>query len=188
MLAYIYICAYIYLQLVCDHRTLITHCYAGYPGSVHDQRVFRQSEVADFLNDAKKFPADSHILGDAAYGLHQYLHTPFRDNGHLTERQKNYNYRHSAARVAVERCIGLLKGRMRSLLDRLPMSRIDLMAEYIIACCVIHNICTLRRDEIIIVTIPPSSHENDTDNNISHEGRQNTGINKRNLIMNTLKR
>lgn len=168
------------IQLVCDHRTLITHCYAGYPGSVHDQRVFRQSEVADFLNDAKKFPADSHILGDAAYGLHQNLFTSFRDIGHLTES--------SAARVVVERCIGLLKGRMRSLLDRLPMSRIDLMAEYIIACCVIHNICTLRRDEIIIVIIPPSSYENNTDNNISHEGRQNIGINKRNLIMNTLKR
>lgn len=173
------------MQLVCDHRALITHCYAGYPGSVHDQRIFRQSEVADYLNDARKFSADSHILGDAAYGLHQLL-TPFRDNGHLTERQKNYNYRHSAARVAVERCIGLLKGRMRSLLDRLPMSRIDLMAEYIIAYCVIHNICTLRRDEIIVVTIP-SSHENDTDH-ISQERRQNTGNDKRNLIMNTLRR
>lgn len=43
----------IQLQLVCDHRTLITHCY---PGSVHDQRVFRQSEVANYLNDEEKFP------------------------------------------------------------------------------------------------------------------------------------
>lgn len=75
---------------------------------------------------------------------------------------------------------------MRSLLDRLPMSRVDLMAEYIIAYCVIHNICTLKRDELIVITIPSSSHENVTDRNISHEGRQSTGINKRNLIMNTL--
>jgi len=66
--------------------------------------------VADYLNVAEKFPANSHILGDAAYELHQHLLTPFRDNGHLTERQRNYNYRHSTARVAVERCIGLLKG------------------------------------------------------------------------------
>ncbi|KYQ49984.1 hypothetical protein ALC60_10940 [Trachymyrmex zeteki] len=53
--------------LVCDHRTLITHCYAGHPDSVHDQRVFRQSEVANYLNDEEKFLGDSHILGDAAY-------------------------------------------------------------------------------------------------------------------------
>lgn len=144
---------------MCDHQNLITHCYAGYPGSVHDQKVFRQSEVADYLNGREKFQADSHILGDAAYELHQYLLTPFRDNGHLTERQRNYNYRHSVARSAVERCTGLLKGRTRSLLDRLPMQRVDLMAEYIIACCVIHNICTLRNDDLPIIIIPPSSND-----------------------------
>ncbi|XP_018405841.1 PREDICTED: putative nuclease HARBI1 [Cyphomyrmex costatus] len=177
---------YIYLQLICDHRTLITHCYSGYPGSVHDQRVFRQSEVADFLNDDEKFPTDSHILGDAAYELHQHLLTPFRDNGHLNERQNNYNYRHSAARVSVERCIGLLKGRMRSLLHCLPMSRVDLMAEYIVACCVIHNICTLRGDEIDIVILPSLSEENVTDDNVLHQPRQNIAVYKRNLIMDSL--
>lgn len=172
--------------MICNHRTLITHCYTGHTGSVHDQRVFRQSEVVDFLNDAEKFPANSHILGDAAYELHQHLLTSFRDNGHLTEKQNNYNYRHSAARIAVERCIGLLKGRMRSLLDRLSMSRIDLIAEYIIACCIIHNICTLRRDELIIITVSPPSHENVANYNISHGGRQNAQI-KRNSIMNALR-
>lgn len=184
----IYICVYLYLQLICDHRTVITHCFAGYPGSVHDHRVFRQSEVIDYLNDAEKFLENSHILGDAAYGLHQQLLTPFRDNGHLNDRQKNYNHRHSIARVAVERCIGYLKGRMRSLLDRLPMSRIDLMAEYIVACCVIYNICTLKGDELIVITIPPSLHDNVIDHNILGERRENTGIIKRNLIMNTLPR
>ncbi|XP_071576125.1 putative nuclease HARBI1 [Temnothorax nylanderi] len=166
-------------------RTLITHCFTGYPGSVHDQRVFRQSEVTTFLNDEEKFPADSHILGDAAYELHQHLLTPFRDNGHLTARQNNYNYRHSAARVAVERCIGLLKGRMRSLLHCLPMSRVDLMAEYIVACCVIHNICTIRGDEIAVVILPSPPQDNVTDN-ILHQARQNVGVHKRNLIMDSL--
>ncbi|XP_018318359.1 putative nuclease HARBI1 [Mycetomoellerius zeteki] len=144
----------IQLQLVCDHRTLITHCYAGHPDSVHDQRVFRQSEVANYLNDEEKFLGDSHILGDAVYEIHQHLLTPFRDNGHLTVSQNNYNYRHSVARVIIERGIGLLKGRMRSLLHCLPMSKVDLMAEYVIACCVIHNICILRNDEIEVITIP----------------------------------
>ncbi|XP_071648622.1 putative nuclease HARBI1 [Temnothorax longispinosus] len=177
----------IQLQLVCDHRTLITHCYAGHPGSVHDQRVFRQSEVANYLNDEEKFPADSHLLGDAAYEIHQHLLTPFRDNGHLTEAQNNYNYRMSVARVTVERCIGLLKGRMRSLLHCLPMSRVDLMAEYVIACCVVHNICTLRSDDIPeVITIPPALQEcNRAEENLQR--RQNAGgVAKRNLIMHTL--
>ncbi|KAJ8937645.1 hypothetical protein NQ318_002159 [Aromia moschata] len=87
--------------LVCDHKTLITHCYVGHPGSVHDQRVFRLSEVADYLNDDDAFPENSHLLGDSAYEIHQHLLTPYRDNGHLTE---------SDARVTVERCIGFKNG------------------------------------------------------------------------------
>lgn len=167
---------------MCDHRTLITHCFAGYPGSCHDNRVFQQSEVAGFLNDEEKFPGNSHILGDAAYELHECLLTPFRDNGNLSERQKKYNYCHSAARVTVERCIGLLKGRLRSLMHCLPMSRVDLMAEYIVACCVIHNICTLRRDEISVVTIASNS-----DNGRYTPRRcQNGAVHKRNSIINML--
>lgn len=176
----------IFVQLICDHRTLITHCYTGHPGSVHDQRVFRLSEVADYCNDDEKFPIDSHILGDAAYELQQHLLTPFRDNGHLTERQKNYNYRHSVARVTVERCIGLLKGRMRSLLHCLPMLRINLMPEYIVACCVIHNICTLRGDEISDITIPTLLQDNVTNFDASHQMRRNAGYHKRNLITSNL--
>ena len=77
---------------------LITHCFVGYPGSVYDQRVFKQSEVALYLNDEEKFPFDSHIVGDSAYGLHEHLLVPFKDNGHLTAAQKRYNYCQSSAR------------------------------------------------------------------------------------------
>ncbi|CAF4944112.1 unnamed protein product [Pieris macdunnoughi] len=62
----------IQLQIVCDHKTLITHCYAGHPGSVHDQRVFPLSEVADYVNYDDKFLENFHILGDAAYEIHQH--------------------------------------------------------------------------------------------------------------------
>jgi len=33
----------------------------------------------------ENFPEDSHLLGDAAYGIQKYLMVPFRDNGHLRE-------------------------------------------------------------------------------------------------------
>lgn len=145
------------------------------------------SEVADYVNDDDKFLENSHILGDAAYEIHQHLLTPYRDNGHLTEKQRNYNYRHSAARVTVERCIGLLKGRMRSLLHCLPMTRVDLMAEYIIACCVIHNICILQGDELNVITIPVHNQENVENNgNYSREVRRSAGVIKRDAIMNSL--
>lgn len=112
--------------MVCDHRMLITHCYVGHPGSVHDQRTFRQSEVALYLNHEEKFPFDSHIIGDSAYELHEHLLVPFKDNGHLTAAQKRYNVCQSVTRVVVERCFAHLKGRMRSLLNCLLMKRVDI--------------------------------------------------------------
>ncbi|EFN64056.1 Putative nuclease HARBI1, partial [Camponotus floridanus] len=102
-------------QAVCNHKTHFLHCFAGHPGSVHDQRVFRLSELQEWLGNPEKFPDDYHILGDAAYKLHQNLIVPYRDNGHLTPRQKNFNFCHSSARVAIERAFGFMKTSFRSL-------------------------------------------------------------------------
>ncbi|CAI6373933.1 unnamed protein product [Macrosiphum euphorbiae] len=137
----------IQLQAVCDHQCKFIHCYAGNVGSVHDQRVFRLSDLNEDIHNPSKFLNNSHIIGDAAYTLQEHLLVPYRDNGHLTEKQKNFNCCHSSARMAIERSFGLLKGRFRSLLTTLAMERVDLIPKYIIACCVLHNICLLKNDD-----------------------------------------
>lgn len=103
--------------------------------------------MSEFLKSNLKFPENSHLLGDAAYTLNKRLMVPYKDNGHLTARQINYNSCHSSTRIIIERAFGLLKGRLRRLLDNLPMTRIDLIPKYIIASCAIHNICLLQRDD-----------------------------------------
>lgn len=55
--------------------------------------------------------------------------------------------------MMIERAIGLLKGRFRSLLDTLPMKRTDLIPKYIVACCILHNICLIKDDYIDIPII-----------------------------------
>lgn len=76
--------------------------------------MFRLSEVQSYLGDELKFPEDCHLVGDSAYKLHENLLVPYRDNGHLTERERNYNFCHASARIVIERAFGLLKGRFRS--------------------------------------------------------------------------
>lgn len=49
--------------------------------------------------------------------------------------------------MSIERAFGLLKARFSSLLTLVDMERIDLIPDYIIACCVLHNICLLQKDE-----------------------------------------
>lgn len=83
----------------------------------------------------------------------------------------------------VERTIGLLKGRFRSLLDTLPMRRTDLIPKYVCACCILHNICIIRNDYIdipIIVDINECTQHGTE--NISEMLRQE-GIEKRKAIV-----
>lgn len=49
-------------------------------------RVYRLSK---FENICANFPNVSHVLGDAAYLLTKYVMVPFKDNGHLSDSQKN---------------------------------------------------------------------------------------------------
>ena len=55
------------VQLVCDDNMVFTHVLAGWPGSVHDSRVMRNSEL--WRTAAHKFPGDTHLLGDGGYPL-----------------------------------------------------------------------------------------------------------------------
>lgn len=39
--------------------------------------------------------------------LKTWIMTPYKDNGHLTEQQKTYNYLHSSTRMVIERAFAL---------------------------------------------------------------------------------
>lgn len=110
---------------------------------------------------------------------------PFQDNSHLTREQKKFNHCLSSARMTVERAIGLLKGRWRYLLDKLPMTRTNLIPYYIITCCVLHNICLLRNDDIeISIIVPEILHDMeplDIPNALKEEGNI-----KRNRLINII--
>lgn len=119
------------------------------------------SELHKDINNPTKFPNNSHLVGDAPYRLQEHLLVPYRDNGHLTEKQKNYNFCHFSSRMAIKKSFGLLKGRFRSLLTTIPMERVDLISKFIITCCVLHNICLLKNDDFAITVelLPEAVHD-----------------------------
>ena len=88
------------LQAVCDHSLKFTDVYAGWPGSVHDVRVLRNSPLFGQLPD---MCGEGHVIaGDTAYPLTKHLLTPFKDNGHLTAMQKRFNFKLSSERCMRE--------------------------------------------------------------------------------------
>ena len=100
------------LQAVYREDMQFTHVVAGNVGSCHDARVLRKSDLWE--NGPGKC-GQAHIIGDAAYPLIEWLMTPFRDNGHLTPKQRHFNTRLSTTRVTIERAFGIFKGRFRRL-------------------------------------------------------------------------
>ncbi|XP_036142068.1 putative nuclease HARBI1 [Monomorium pharaonis] len=173
----------IHVQAVCTQNLLFTSVFAGNVGSVHDARVFRLSPVSQYVQDPEiYFPYNSHLVGDSAYGIHPCIMVPFKDNGHLTNRQKNFNFCLSSARIAIERAFGLWKGRWRSILDCLPMVTLEKIPEYLIATCVLHNICILKGDLIDF----NETHEQNRHRGTLIPGRTEDGNVKRQAIMNNL--
>lgn len=67
---------------------------------------------------------------------------PYRDNGHLTRAQRNFNRIHSSCRVVIENAFGCLKQRFRQLYH-FKLRNIVRMVQVIHACCVLHNIAKL---------------------------------------------
>ncbi|XP_028402149.1 putative nuclease HARBI1 [Dendronephthya gigantea] len=152
------------LQMVCDNNMVLTDVLAGWPGSVHDSRVLRNSSLC--ATAADKFPHDYHLLGDGGYPLRRWLMVPFRNNGHLPLNQVNFNRVLSSNRQIVERAVSLLKGRWRKLkyLDHLA---VKLMVEIIMGACVLHNLCLVNDDfdNIYFLDDETDDIDNDDDNN-----------------------
>lgn len=76
------------LQIVVDANMRITNVHCDEPGSLHDARIFRRSELyhAANVDNGVLFPNDIFLLGDSTYPSLSWLVPPFRDN-HLTPQQ-----------------------------------------------------------------------------------------------------
>lgn len=171
------------LQGVCDHKLRFLHCSVGEPGSMHDARVLRRSEVQEMLT-CDHFPVGSHLIGDAAYPIGPYLMTPYRDNGHLSSRQKRYNTELSRARVTIERAFGLLKNRFRRLF-RVETKRPDIIVTLVIVACIFHNACLIWGDTYQEPTFRHRQDEVSATEHSSADTRR-LGQQKRNAIAESL--
>ncbi|KAJ8930632.1 hypothetical protein NQ314_016547 [Rhamnusium bicolor] len=103
------------LQIIATKEKIITNIMnVGFPGSVHDSRVFKNSliytDIKENNNKTKYFTTNEyHLVGDKAYPLLTWLMTPYKQAGHLQRTQILHNKKHSTTRVVVENAFGILK-------------------------------------------------------------------------------
>ena len=177
----------IQLQIVTtyDYDLIITDAFCGFPGRVHDARVFRNSAlfVEASQNHDDYFPGNTHLVCNSAYPILPWLLTPYRNTGNLTRRERNYNYRQSSTRMAVEHCCGTLKGQFWRLKTKFDIDIIG-DAPVIVAACILHNICILNHEEILGFF---EANDDDMDYDYLDVFPPNRdGQNKRNQIKDTL--
>lgn len=140
--------------------------------------------------DDVKIPVTHHLLGDKAYPLLEKLLVPYRDVRVLTPQERNFNYRLSSVRNCIERAFALLKKRWRCL-KFLDVRNIEWIPKYIMACCVLHNICIMENDLWDLDVIEINNADDNIDlPNFGNQRREfqfrNKGVYKRNLIANRL--
>ena len=148
----------ILMQGVVDFRGLFMDVNIGWPGKVHDARVFVNSSFYHNANSGNLFPNWSRslegvdvpliVLGDPAYPLLPWLMKPYQENSATTPQERYFNYRQSRARMVVENAYGRLKGRWRCLLKRTD-AHVSNVPSIVGACVVLHNICELYGDHCI---------------------------------------
>ena len=99
------------MLVICDHTRRINYFHVGWPGSVHDNRVWRNSIV--HKKPAEFFSKNEYLLGDSAYVSGPNLIPAYRSNarveGATSEELVQFNRLLARPRVKSEHCIGHLK-------------------------------------------------------------------------------
>lgn len=147
------------LQIVVDAHMRITNIHCGEPGFLHDARIFRRSELYHAANadNGVLFPDNIFLLGDLAYPSLSWLVPPFRDNGHLTPQQREFNFLHSSTKISVEKAIGELKGRFRRIKFFTEYREMSFITNTVSVACILHNYCI---DENDVYDFPEDNDEN----------------------------
>jgi hypothetical protein len=109
-------CSYsITLQAIADPFLKFTDIFAGFPGSVSDNRIFRNSDLYIVVrnNIQNYFPNQEFIIGDKAYPLLSWCIPPYINRGNMTPAKTYFNSIMAKTRQVVERSFALLFGRFR---------------------------------------------------------------------------
>ena len=132
--------------IVCDDKKRIIYYNAGWPGSTHDNRVFRNSKL--YYNRGDYFSQNEYLLGDCAYSASPIMVQAFKkqaSSATLPDNHEFFNTCLAQVRIASEHCIGILKGRFKCLRTnniKLKNSKREVkeLVRLIGACIVLHNL------------------------------------------------
>ena len=148
------------MLVVCDDNARTLHCHVGWPGSVHDDRVWRTCNL--FNKSEVVFSPREHSLGDSAFAASAIVMPPFKSTAGISppSNETAFNTLLAKPRVKSEHCIGILKGRFPFLKgirlrlgNRLHMKR---LIDHVRGAVVLHNFLINEPVEASWVEVDPA--------------------------------
>ncbi|XP_055904160.1 putative nuclease HARBI1 isoform X1 [Eupeodes corollae] len=125
------------VQVVCDAHGKILDIVARWRGSAHDSRIWRESAIANHLQNVDL--RGGVVLGDGGYACSKILMTPFRISAELSPAEQRYNKAHIRTRITVEQLFGQLKNKFRACFNGININY-DTAKATIVAIAILHNI------------------------------------------------
>ena len=162
--------------ITCDDFCRIRDVVIGWPGSVHDNRVWRTSAL--YAKRESSFSTKEYLLGDSAFGASRVMIPAFKKprGAHFSRIHEVFNTHLAKPRVKAEHCIGIFKGRfqyfkrMRVLINsKKDLKRI--VGQFQCA-CVLHN-WLLSEPDCLDWIESESDSESDSDDDDSDNNANN---------------
>lgn len=153
------------VQMTCDAKEMITSVDASWAGSVHDSRIWRNSNISTALNENQ---IGAIMLADEGYGLTPNLMKIYSNPSNPSE--VLFNNILKKERVIIERVFGQLKRRFPILGNRVRVATRNI-PKLIVACCVLHNIAKILNDP----DFEENSNEEDANEVFVYESSRSTG-------------
>lgn len=157
------------VQTISSPSLKIMDVVARWPGSCHDQTIFKKSRIYNKL--VSGYWKNSLLVADSGYANTQYVVTPYLNPSNDIE--ELYNESIIRTKNPVERSYGVLKRRfpVLSFGSRLKLETTQAM---IVACCVLHNLACESNDleppELMDIDLPVNEDVNVREEHVLEEG------------------
>nr|XP_029121648.1 U-box domain-containing protein 34 [Elaeis guineensis] len=132
------------VQGVVDPNGVFTDVCIGWPGSMPDDQVLEKSAL--YQRGIGGLLQNQWIVGGAGYPLMDWLLVPYTQKN-LTWTQHAFNEKVEDVQRVAKEAFARLKGRWGCLQKRTEVKLLDLPV-VLGACCVLHNICEMRNEEL----------------------------------------
>ncbi|GLU10079.1 hypothetical protein SLE2022_269050 [Rubroshorea leprosula] len=132
------------LQGVVDPKGVFTDVCIGWPGSMPDDQVLDKSALYQRAN--RGLLKDVWMVGNSGYPLMDWVLVPYT-HPNLTWTQHAFNEKIGEIQKTAKEAFTKLKGRWTCLQKRTEV-KLQELPVVLGACCVLHNICEMRNEEM----------------------------------------